>query len=913
MLINQNEVKKNSLLSLFLILLLLYGCKNKIDHYNINEYYINCEENLFYSLYKNFRNNNYIDVIIKKGNQKSNAIMRIRGDSSRDFEKKSLKVKIKDSTAIDSKKVFNFNAEFTDPTFLRSHISSSIFKKMNYPCFSTSFSNIYLNNKFCGLYLEVENIDKNFLIKNQLNKNGDLYKATVDGACLYEINEVKLKWEKKTNKKSSSKSLIKLIEDLQSIQDDNFLDFINKNFNYSKLIDFLAINAFIANGSTYYHNYYLYRDFNNGGKWILLPWDLDKTLSYYNWKPYKYHRTSSDWENDNTLIEKCLQNKQIFADFLDKIHEIGTIINNEFYEPIYDNAIKSLEPFILMDSTNKINSFNNWEKAIKSDKEFLYKRAKKLVQDILSTPEGFNTHKTPDEISIPFKISWDKSKNSEEYEIWVSQNFLYPDSSTLKFKTKNNFYWIDTLPLGNYYWKVIAKNDFSYNVGFNSKNKFNLKKGTALVKTINKNTTLTKKNSPYRINGKLSITDSANIIIEKGVTILMGEDSEIHCKSNFTANGTKTNPITIIPIEADKSFHSINFYNCDISLNNLEIRDGLINCKNSNFKIENSNITVKNRKMEFGEKRPSIIWAWYGKVIIDNVCITGNSKGEGININYSDSEITNSEFYNTPDAIELINVNNGKITNNIVMYSPDDAIDLNDCYNIDVSNNYLINNLDKGISIGTDWGNKFVSLKPGFNGKSSNINVLNNYIVGNNIGICIKDSSVVSTSKNIISYNKTGIKVYRKNKNYNQGGSIKSQQDEISKNINNIEFDKYSKKTFNNIKNTSSVIKFRDNFIFTSLIEFSTTEKSIFLANKSEINLQLKGLTIVDNKNETLFVFNDSHNIEPNGKICITNSNLFLITNYFYDKNLKNSNLDKIYLKDKTNKLFQLKNEKAFK
>ena len=53
MLINQNEVKKNSLLSLFLILFLLYGCKNKIDHYNLNEYYINCEENLFYSLYKN--------------------------------------------------------------------------------------------------------------------------------------------------------------------------------------------------------------------------------------------------------------------------------------------------------------------------------------------------------------------------------------------------------------------------------------------------------------------------------------------------------------------------------------------------------------------------------------------------------------------------------------------------------------------------------------------------------------------------------------------------------------------------------------------------------------------------------------------------------------------------------------------
>ena len=40
--------------------------------------------------------------------------------------------------------------------------------------------------------------------------------------------------------------------------------------------------------------------------------DLDKTLSYYDWKPYKYNETSSDWENDNSLIEKCFLNKQIF-------------------------------------------------------------------------------------------------------------------------------------------------------------------------------------------------------------------------------------------------------------------------------------------------------------------------------------------------------------------------------------------------------------------------------------------------------------------------------------------------------------------------------------------------------------------------------------------------------------------------
>ena len=78
--------------------------------------------------------------------------------------------------------------------------------------------------------------------------------------------------------------------------------------NYFKLFIFqcyfLILNIYLANGSTYYHNYYLYRYPN--GKWEILPWDMDKTLSYYDWMPYQYHRTSSEWESDNPLDESKL-------------------------------------------------------------------------------------------------------------------------------------------------------------------------------------------------------------------------------------------------------------------------------------------------------------------------------------------------------------------------------------------------------------------------------------------------------------------------------------------------------------------------------------------------------------------------------------------------------------------------------
>ena len=103
------------------------------------------------------------------------------------------------------------------------------------------------------------------------------------------------------------------------------------------------------------------------GKWIFLPWDLDKTLSYYNWKPYKYHHTSSDWEFDNPFIEKCFLNPKIFQDFIERIKYLGKVIDKDFYKPIYNIAKNKLGPYVLKDSTNKIKSKEIWLDAIGRD------------------------------------------------------------------------------------------------------------------------------------------------------------------------------------------------------------------------------------------------------------------------------------------------------------------------------------------------------------------------------------------------------------------------------------------------------------------------------------------------------------------------------------------------------------------
>ena len=218
----------------------------------------------------------------------------------------------------------------------------------------------------------------------------------------------------------------------------------------------------------------IYKDFTNDGKWIL-PWDLDKTLSYYNWKPYKYHHTSSDWEFDNPFIENVFLNPKIFQDFIERINFLGNVINKDFYKPIYNIAKNKLGRYVLKDSTNKINSKEIWLDAIGRDVSFLKNRSNDLVKQIYEMPLPFKVHRTVDEISLPFNLVWEKAADSLEvvYEVMLSKDFLFPDSTTYKYRTNKHFLTLqENIPFNKYYWKVLAIKNENSTEGFNSKINF---------------------------------------------------------------------------------------------------------------------------------------------------------------------------------------------------------------------------------------------------------------------------------------------------------------------------------------------------------------------------------------------------------------------------------------------------------
>jgi len=150
-----------------------------------DEFYINCDSAEFDFICKNFSEDNYINAsITHEGRTWDSVRMRIRGDDSRAFPKKSLKFKFDNEPFSNGRTTLNLNADWLDKTLIHQWLSSKIFNDLGYPCFKASYSKVYLNGKFHGIFINVENVDEEFIASRGMNLNNNVYKASNDGACL---------------------------------------------------------------------------------------------------------------------------------------------------------------------------------------------------------------------------------------------------------------------------------------------------------------------------------------------------------------------------------------------------------------------------------------------------------------------------------------------------------------------------------------------------------------------------------------------------------------------------------------------------------------------------------------------------------------------------------------------------------
>lgn len=735
--------------SVLCMLLLIYTAQSQVK-----EYFIAVDPADWQRIYEDPYTDTYVPVTISyEGITWEDVQMRIRGDGTRRFPKKSLKFKFESEPFYNGKDVLNLNAEYVDKTYANALMSSMLYRSTGHPCFEAENIRVYINGKYSGLYLSIENIDESFLERWDLDTEANLYKATRDGSCLSLEDDVYYHWEKKTNAGEPRDDLAKLIDSLNTVPDDDYYNFCKRTFFYDEMINLISINLLIANGSTYSHNYYMYHDKNNTGKWLVIPWDMDKTWNYYFYNFPPYFSTPS-WLNDNPMIERAFLTPEIFNDIIDRLVELNeNYFNQNIYNPIIDSLEQTLLESVITDETDDIETEQEYLDEVDRNRHHVKNRFNTLMDRMLNNVRSFKVFPTSGTYTDDVILRWNKPEHPQNlpitYRLLVGEkSTLYENESMLIENITDTSYTLSGLAEGNYYWMVVALDGRDKVEGTNNHNSFTIKYGSEMPCEITSNTTLKKDNSPYVISCNVTIPDGVTLKVDPGVELHFKENGHITCDGNLIIEGSSSEPIVIKPV------HDAYEYNVITTKRGTDIfKLGYVEITNTQIDINSKDVHIYNVDFYQTKKNDGILNLFhYGDIIFEDSYIHGNNTGEGtLFIDCIYVVVRNTTFENTPDAVEIILTDGGEVRNNYFYSCLDDAIDFNASHNVEVTGNVMYKILDKAISVGNDEM-----------GISDNIYISNNLMVDVGYAVAVKSGSTAHFINNTVHNSGFAMSSYQK-------------------------------------------------------------------------------------------------------------------------------------------------------
>ncbi len=294
---------------------------------------------------------------------------RIRGNTSRASAKKSYKVDF--NHFVPGRKFYdlekmNLNGEHNDPSIMRSKLCWDLFQQIRVPASRANHVRLYINDKYYGLYINVEHVDDEFVQKRFGNQNGNLYK------CLWPADLVYLggdqqpykkffggrpAYELITNKdKNDYSDLVHFIDVLNNTPAPQFKQEIEKVFNVDNFLKWLAMNVLLGSWDDYWYlknNYYLYHNIATD-KFEFIPYDDDNT--------YGIDWVGGDWATRDIYRWGNMQEKRPLVTRILELPEyryrytlyLDTFMNNEFsfeaQQPRIDQLKAMITPAVAADS-----------------------------------------------------------------------------------------------------------------------------------------------------------------------------------------------------------------------------------------------------------------------------------------------------------------------------------------------------------------------------------------------------------------------------------------------------------------------------------------------------------------------------------------------------------------------------------
>ena len=292
-----------------------------------------------------------------------------------------------------------FGSLFSEP------IITQILRESGVPSYRCNYAKVYLNEKFIGVYTNVERIDQVFINRHFPGSQGGLWKNDEGGPggnlqfVGDDPNAYKKAFEDKNIfAKKNMPKLVGLIKTLNSVDKKDFKSFLNSNMDSDEFLRTVAIlllsGAFDQLTGWGPHNFYLHQD-SNDNRWHYLPWDLDVGFCETAFgRVYVLDDWNAAWPialsgRQNPLLNRIIEDPVL----LSRYRTIAKEILGEHFEPtrlckIIDDKYALIkkdlaaDPFPAKRAT--VPDDKNYESIVASLKSFVRKRYQLASQQLNS-------------------------------------------------------------------------------------------------------------------------------------------------------------------------------------------------------------------------------------------------------------------------------------------------------------------------------------------------------------------------------------------------------------------------------------------------------------------------------------------------------------------------------------------------
>ncbi|HOP25701.1 MAG TPA: CotH kinase family protein [Candidatus Sabulitectum sp.] len=365
----------------------------------------------------------YLTAELTCGGYSTSCQFRIRGATSREYPKKSIKVEFPQGTFLFGADELNLNAEYLDRTRFRELLSYLYYRRTGQTVPEAHLVEVVFNGETQGPYVSVQDVDEDFLLATGLPDDAVIYKCADRYTTLDRPLELE-PYTKKTHENDPWDDLKLLIYWLLLASDREFEEGIHLRFHYEDLVSAMATNVLLGHGSTYYHNYHLILERTGAeGPWRYVTWDMDRTWGKYGPEFPYWKNSSNNGNRRNTLVWRMWCNPSIRNDLIQEIEYQYPMMRSMVLSGTVDSIAALAAPMVENDPFRDYTMENYWGtvEAVKSwpDDRYSY-----LQEQFSLWPLPFRIV-SPVTCEEGLDISWSTGGSGCTWEVVISPDSLF--------------------------------------------------------------------------------------------------------------------------------------------------------------------------------------------------------------------------------------------------------------------------------------------------------------------------------------------------------------------------------------------------------------------------------------------------------------------------------------------------------